>query len=133
MTSDEIRSPFSYKQGYSKKVSSGSTDTQLVRMPWASPVQKPGILTKIVLSTKWGTAGAIDIWDADLSNTTPPTAGSAGDALISLEIEASSASGVAAGTTVYTADQLPHRYFVGGLACQTTIPAVSTHFEVEYI
>lgn len=127
------RYPFSFKQGYSVRIASGSTSTQLVRMPWQTPVQKPGVITKIVINNPVGTAGVLNIWDQDLSNTTPPTAGSAGAALLPLEFGASAASGTATKTTVYTVDQLPNIQFIGGIVCQSTHPGVTAALEVEFI
>lgn len=127
------RIPFSYTIGYSVKVASGSVDTQLVRMPWASPGNRPGLLTFAAISNSFATAGVANIWDQDLSNTTPPTAGSAGAAIFPLEFGASAASGVSSKTTIYTADQLPKKPIVGGLAVQTTQPGVTIMFDVTYI
>ena len=74
-----------------------------------------------------------DIWDQDLSNTTPPTAGSAGAALFPLEIAAAGSSGAGSKTTLFGLDDLPQIPFIGGLACQSTLPGVSVDFEIEYI
>ncbi len=133
MTNINTHKPFSYTRGYSVRIASGATSTQLVRMPWQTPVQKPGVLRKIMISNPVGTAGRLDIWDQDLSNTTPPTAGSAGAALLPLEFSASGASGAGSATKVYTADQLPEIPFIGGLACQSSLPGVTAMLEVEYI
>jgi hypothetical protein len=127
------RHPFNFKQGYSVKIASGAVSTQLVRMPWQTPVQKPGVLRKIMIHNPVGTAGRLDIWDQDLSNTTPPTAGSAGASLFPLEFGASGASGVANKTTSYTAEQIPEVPFIGGVASQSTLPGVTINVEVEYI
>lgn len=133
MTNIETRKPFGYKQGYSVKIASGAVDTQLVRMPWAPPVQRPGYFRKIMVTSPLSNAGRLDIWDQDLSNTTPPTAGSAGAAIYSLEIAASALSGVASKTTIYIQDQLPQVPFVGGAVAQSTLPGVTVDFEIEYI
>lgn len=122
---------FSYKIGYSKKIPSGATDIQLVRMPWNAIVAKPGYLTYLAVSNPVGTAGKLDIWDQDLSSTTPPTAGSAGASLYPLEIEASGASGVAFKTKVYT--DLPMIPIIGGLTAQSSLPGVTVMWEVTYI
>ena len=127
------RKPFSYTLGYSVKVPSGSTSQQLVRMPWQTPVQKPGYVRKVAITSAWGAEGALNIWDQDLSNTTPPTAGSAGAAIYSLEIGKSALSGAASETTLYTADQLADIPFIGGLACQSTVPGAIVSFDIEYI
>lgn len=127
------RNPFSNKEAYSVRIASGAVDTQLVRMPWASPVQKPGILRKVMVTNPVGIAGLLAIWDQDLSNTTIPTAGSAGAALFPLEIGASAASGVASKTTIYTAEQLPEIKFNAGMVTQSSLPGVTVAFEVEYI
>ena len=133
MVQDYPRKPFAYTIGYSKFIPSGAVSTQLVRMPWQTPVQKPGYARKVSITTKQGIGGTLDIWDQDLSNTTPPTAGSAGAAIYSLEITTSAASGVASKTTLYTTDQLADIPFIGGLACVSSSPAVTVDFEIEYI
>lgn len=129
----QTRKPFSYKESYSVKIPSGAVDTQLVRMPWATPAQRLGIPRKILVTNPVGIAGRLDIWDSDLSNVTIPTAGSAGAALLPLEIGASAASGVASKTTIYTTEQIPEIKFNAGMTCQSTLPGVSVVFEVEYI
>jgi hypothetical protein len=127
------RKPFSYTLGYSVRIPSGATSQQLVRMPWQTPVQKPGYVRKVAVTNPVGTAGVLNIWDQDLSNTTPPTAGSAGAAIYSLEIGASASSGVASKTTLYTVDNLADIPFIGGLATQSTLPGVIVDFDIEYI
>lgn len=127
------RKAFSFKKGYSVRIASGAVSTQLVRMPWQVPVQKPGVLRKVLISNQFATAGTLAIWDQDLSNTTPPTAGSAGAALLPLGFGASTVSGSAFQTTVYTADQLPEIQFYAGMATQSTQPGITVAFEVEYI
>ncbi|HKG88797.1 MAG TPA: hypothetical protein VKA95_10755 [Nitrososphaeraceae archaeon] len=129
----QYRKPFSFKKGYSKLIPSGAVSTQLVRMPWQVPVQKPGVLRKVLISNPVGLAGTLAIWDQDLSNTTPPTAGSAGAALLPLGFGLSVLSGSANQTTVYTADQLPEIPFYSGMSSQSTQPGVTVAFEVEYI
>ena len=133
MTNLTIRKPFGYTIGYSVKVPSGATSQQLVRMPWQTPVQKPGYLRKLYVTNPVNTVGRIDIWDQDLTNTTPPTAGSAGAALFSLEMGASGLSGAGSETTLYGLDNLPNIPIIGGLACQSTLPGVTVAFDVEYI
>ena len=133
MTNFNIRNPFGYTQKYSVRVPSGATNQQLVRMPWQTPVQKPGYLIKVGITNPVGTAGRVDIWDQDLSNTTPPTAGSAGAALFVLGVNASALSGAGSLTTLYGLDDLASPPIIGGLACQSTHPGVTINFEVEYI
>jgi hypothetical protein len=133
MVQDYPRKPFAYTLGYSKFIPSGAVSTQLVRMPWQTPVQKPGYVRKVSVTSAWGTAGVLNIWDQDLSNTTPPTAGSAGAAIYSLEIAQSAASGVASKTTLFTTDQLADIPFIGGLACQSSVPGATVDFDIEYI
>src|SRR5215211_516534 len=127
------RKPFGWKKGYSKFIPSGAVTTQLVRMPWAPPVQQPGVLRKVLISNPVGLAGSLAIWDQDQTNTTPPTAGSAGASLIPLEFGLSGLSGSAVKTTTYTADMLPEIKFVAGMSAQSTQPGVTVAFEVEYI
>lgn len=133
MTECEYTRPFSYRQAHVKIIASGDTDYQIARMPWQTPVQKPGVIRKLaVTNNASGVTGNLIIWDQDISNTTPPTAGSAGAALISLALPAAGASG-AGGTTVYTSDQLPELYFIGGIAAQASTDSVTVMAEVEYI
>ncbi len=133
MVQDYPRKPFAYTLGYSKFIPSGAVSTQLVRMPWQTPVQKPGYVRKVSVTSAWGTGGTLAIWDQDLSNTTPPTAGSAGAAIYTLEITTSALSGVSSKTTLYTTDQLADIPFIGGLACQSSVPGATVDFEIEYI
>lgn len=133
MTNINERKPFGYTQGYSVRIASGAVNQQLVRMPWQTPVQKPGYLREVMVTSSWGTGGTLSIWDQDLSNTTPPTAGSAGAALITLEIGLSAASGVSSATKLYGIDNLPDIPFIGGLACQSSVPGTTVSFDVEYI
>lgn len=133
MTNLSIRKPFGYTIGYSVRVPSGATSQQLVRMPWQTPVQKPGYLRKVYVTNPVGLAGRIDIWDQDLSNTTPPTAGSAGAALFVLGFAASGLSGAGSNTTMFGLDDLPNIPIIGGLAAQSTLPGVTVDFDVEYI
>ena len=126
--------PFSYRLTHKVSITSGSTSTQIARMPWQSPVNKPGRVKKLAATnTIFGQAGTIRIWDQDLSNVTPPTAGSAGDAIYTLEIPAVAASGVGSKTVFYAENDLPEAEFIGGLAAQSTLPGVSILAEIEYI
>lgn len=125
--------PFSYRQRHQKTIASGSSTNQIARMPWQSPVQRTGKIKRLAVSNPVGTAGYLSIWDQDNSNTTPPTTGSAGDALLLLEIGASGASGVAVKTTVYAENDLMDRVFVAGINAQSTLPGVKVMCEVEYI
>ena len=133
MTETYVRKPFGYTLGYSVRIASGAVSQQLVRMPWQTPVQKPGYVRKVIVTNPVGIAGTISIWDQDLSNTTPPTAGSAGAAIYTLEAAQSAASGVASKTTLYGTDQLCDIPFIGGLACQSTLPGVVVDFDIEYL
>lgn len=121
MTDAGLIEPFTYFESYSKKATSASSNFQLCRMPWPSPTSKPGRLVEVAITNTMGVAGILQIWDQDLSNTTPPTRGSAGDGIYTLEIAASAASGVAAKTTLYAIDQLPDHEFVGGIAFQSNV------------
>lgn len=133
MTQFNTRKSFGYTIGYSVRIPSGAVNQQLVRMPWQTPVQKPGYLRKVMITNPVGTAGILNIWDQDLSNTTPPTAGSAGGAIYALEFELSGASGAASKTTTYTQDVLAEIPIIGGLATQGSLPGVTVNFDVEYI
>ena len=134
MTGEAFHEPFSYRETHPSSVASGSVSFQVARMPWQSPVNKPGFLKKIaVTNTVFGQAGTLSIWDQDLSNTTPPTAGSAGGAIISLEIPAVAASGVGSKTSFFAENDIADVQFIGGIAAQSTLPGVRVLAEVEYI
>ena len=134
MTGQAFHEPFSYREGARATIASGAVSTQVARMPWQSPVNKPGIIKKLAVTNRiFGQAGTLSIWDQDLSNTTPPTAGSAGDAIYSLEIAAVAASGVGAKTTFYSENDLPEIQFIGGIAAQSSLPGVTVLAEIEYI
>ena len=134
MPGEGFHEPFSYRLTHTASIASGSVSTQIARMPWQSPVNKPGRLKKLaVTNTIFGAAGTISIWDQDLSNTTPPTAGSAGGAILALEITAVAASGVGSKTVFYAENDLPEVEFIGGLAAQSTLPGVKVLAEIEYI
>lgn len=129
MTGHEYRNPFGYVQAHVKIISSGNTDTQIARMPWQTPVSKPGILRKVILTNASSVGGYVKLWDEDASNATPPTTGSAGAALFSLYVSASGAGA----TTIYTEENLPEYYFIGGINSQASTYGVTVMAEVEYI
>lgn len=133
MVGSDFSEPFTYRQRHQKTIASGSSTNQIARMPWQTPVQRVGKIKRLAVSNPVGTAGYLSIWDQDNSNTTPPTTGSAGDALLLLEIGASAASGVAVKTTVYAENDLMDRVFVAGINAQSTLPGVKVMAEVEYI
>lgn len=126
--------PFAYSQEHGTKAASGNTSYQLARMPWQTPTQKLGRPRVITISNPVGTAGALHIWDQDLSNTTPPTTGSAGDGVLILEFGASGASGSAVKTTTYGPgyQPIPDAKFVAGIAFQVTQPGVKVFADVDY-
>lgn len=129
MTGNEAvyRKPFSWRKGYYSIVASGNVDTQLVRMPWASPANRRGLLRKVMITNRAGVGGILSIWDQDLSNSTPPTAGSAGGAIFPL------AFGASGSTTTFTADQLAEIPFNAGVAFQGGSYGITVNGEVEYI
>jgi hypothetical protein len=134
MVGQGFHEPFSYREGHSAIIASGAVSTQVARMPWQSPVNKPGIIKKLAVTNRvFGQAGTVSIWDQDLSNTTPPTAGSAGGAIYSLEVGALAASGVGSKTTFYSENDLPEIQFIAGVAAQSSLPGVTVLAEIEYI
>jgi hypothetical protein len=76
-------------------------------------------LLDVRVGNQLATGGQVLIWDQDLSNTTPTTRGSAGQAIVVLGANAAAVSGVAAGTTAYTAGPSPR--FYAGLAMQASL------------
>lgn len=122
-----FKKPFSWRKGYYSIVASGNVSTQLVRMPWASPANRRGLLRKVMITNTAGVAGTLVIWDQDLTNATPPTAGSAGGAIFPLSFAASGS------TTTYTADQIPEIPFNAGVAFQGGSYGITVLGEVEYI
>jgi hypothetical protein len=111
----------SYTETYSVLVLSGASNFQLMRAPWPSPVNKMAYLLNVMITPQGGGSGAqVVMWDQDLSNSTPPTRGSAGGAILILGAGASSFSGVATNTTTYSTLQMTHEPFVGGIAMQAS-------------
>jgi len=134
MVGQAFHEPFSYRETDYAIIASGAVSTQVARMPWQSPVNKPGIIKKIAVTNRvFGQAGTLSVWDQDLTNTTPPTAGSAGAAIYSLEIGSVAASGVGSKTTFYSENDLPEVQFIAGVAVQSSLPGVTVIAEIEYI
>jgi hypothetical protein len=117
----------SYTEEYSTTILSASTNYQLARAPWPSPVNKKIVLQKIWITSQTPSSlGAqLVIWDQDLSNSTPPTRGSAGGATLILGAQGGSVSGVSAATMLISETQNTEKEFIGGFAMQSSIVNVN--------
>jgi len=124
----------SYSETYSFIVLSANTNFQLARSPWPAPVNKKMVLQKLSVTNTLPSSlgGQIVIWDQDLSNSTPPTRGSAGGAILTVGVQAGSVSGVTATTMLISETQCPEESFIGGLAMQSTLvnTTVSATFRI---
>lgn len=130
MTQDDVI--FGQRIPHTVRVTSANLDFQLMRASWAAPYQLRARIKKLVVSNRNGVAGAIFIWDDDLSSTTPPIRGSAAAPLITIGVAASPASGVSASNTVLDEDDLPNEEFDSGIALQGTQINMAVMAEVEY-
>ena len=119
--------PFGMPERYEVRITSANSNFQVARSPWPSPVKKYLIVKAVHISNFDGAAGSVHFWDQDLSNSTPPTAGSAGSALVVLGTSASAASGVACTTDKY--ENIPPKKFYAGIAAQAT--RINVHIAVE--
>jgi hypothetical protein len=124
-----------YTETYTLNVLSGSTNYQLMRAPWPSPVNKKVQILQCVITPTVGTAvgTSVAIWDQDLSNSTPPTRGSAGGALLTLGAAGSAASGTATVSTIFSEHQLPEQTFLAGIALQSTTVNVNIAMTVKLV
>jgi len=112
----------SYTEDYSINILSANTSMQLARAPWPSPVNKKMQLLQINVTPTAGTAlgSAVVLWDQDLSNSTPPTRGSAGGAILTFGATGSAASGTASITSSLSEIQTVEHQFIAGVAIQAT-------------
>ena len=108
--------PFSYFETYELTVTSASSDRQLMRAPW--PIDMYAELIEVKISNSVGSAGQVVMWDQDLSNSTPTTRGSAGQALVIVAAGAAAFSGQSAASNE---DPGLATRFYGGCALQATI------------
>lgn len=111
-----------FTEEYTLNVLSANTSMQLARAPWPSPVNKKMQMMQINVSPQAGASigTQVVIWDQDLSNSTPPTRGSAGGALLVIGAVGSAASGTATVTTVLSETQTVEQQFIAGVALQAT-------------
>ena len=110
--------PFSYFETYNVVVTSAGMSQQIMRAPW--PLDMYAELITVKTSNSIASAGQLVLWDQDLSNTTPTTRGSAGQALQVFEAGAASFSGQAANVDE-GANVIPTTRFYGGIACQASV------------
>lgn len=108
--------PFSYFETYELTVTSASADRQIMRAPW--PIDMYAELISVSVSNPLASAGQVVMWDQDLSNSTPTTRGSAGQALAVFSIGGAAFSGQSSTGTISSP---PQTRFYGGIACQASI------------
>ena len=114
--SNEAVYPFSYLDTVNLVVTSANSDRQLYRAPW--PLDMYVELLDVRVTNSLGSGGQIVMWDQDLSNTTPTTVGSAGQALAIFGVGGAAMSGVASATITYEPGPTPR--FYGGIAMQAS-------------
>lgn len=125
--------PFTWEDTYNVRVTSANTTFQLLRAPWADPVNKKIRLKKVAITNLDGAAGTVHMWDQDQSSSTPTTRGSAGTALVVLGIGAAGASGLGGSTTVFGEKDLPAEEFLGGVSVQATRINVQISAQVQFV
>lgn len=126
----------SYVETYHVDFTSAALTFMIARAPWASPVNKKFQLVSLVATNSATGAenqGEVILWDQDLSNSTPPTAGSAGAALVRLGVNASAASGVGAVTNVLSTNECPPREFIGAITGQSSLINVHLAITVKVV
>ena len=112
-------------------ITSANTDTQIIRVPWTAPINKQGVLEKLIISNQHATDEAlIKLFDAELvtsgtpGTTLPPVRGTAAAPLIPW-------FNLAAGTQlVLDADSCPNVDILSGLACQVTNQPVHIYAQI---
>lgn len=111
----------SYVETYHVDFTSAASTFMVARAPWASPVGKKFQLVSIVATNRNqnGLGSEVTLWDQDLSNSTPPTAGSAGAALVRFGVAAGGTSGAGSTTATLSTDICPPREFVGAITGQS--------------
>lgn len=124
MTNSADRRPFSMPYVANAIVAGANTNANMVaRAPWPQPVGKYFVLRKLVIAgLPANISGALlNIWDQDLSNTTPIGRGSAGGPLMVIPF-VGVISGLSASMTVLDIDACPQQMFQAGLtvALQTS-------------
>lgn len=120
--------PFSYFETYNVVVTSAGMNQQLMRAPW--PLDMYVELIAVKTANSLASAGQLVMWDQDLSNTTPTTRGSAGQALAVFEAGAAPFSGQAANVDE-GAHFIPATRFYGGIACQASVINMGVSFTVR--
>lgn len=112
--------------------------TMLARAPWPQPVGKYFVLRKLVATSQTAamvSGGVLNVWDQDLSNTTPIARGSGGLPLLSIPITPVVVSGQPCqGMTILDIDACPQQFFQAGITCQTSASGgVLVSFEADVI
>lgn len=136
-TSLEDLHPYSTVVPKQVRILSANTSMQLALAPWMqTPFEGTLIIEDIQISNFNGAAGALHIWDQDLTNTGAPAGkGSAGAALITIGFAASGASGTSASQTNASVSQgsLMAKNFRAGIAMQSTVLNVNVMANVRRI
>jgi len=125
----------SYTEDYTLNILSANTSYQLARAPWPSPINKKMQLLQINVTPTVGTGlgSQVVIWDQDLSNSTPPTRGSAGGAILTIGATGSAVSGTATATTALSEIQTVEHTFIAGVAMQATTVNVNVAATLKII
>lgn len=117
MTNSSDRRPFSMPYVANGSVAGGSTNAVMIaRAPWPAPVGKYFVLRKLVATglTANISGALLNVWDQDLSNTTPIGRGSAGGPLMTVPF-VGIVSGLSPSMTVLDIDACPQQMFQAGL------------------
>lgn len=125
----------SYVETYHVDFTSAASDFMVARAPWASPVGKKFQLVSVVATNRNqnGLSSRVILWDQDLSNSTPPTAGSAGAALVELGVTAGGTSGGGGVTTSLSNDICEPQEFIGAITGQSSLLNVHLAVTVKVI
>jgi hypothetical protein len=103
------------------------TAAQLIRGAW--PINQKIEITKIIVTNNSGLPGFLQVWDQDLSNTTPVGFGSATGPLLTIPYGATTTSGLIPVQTVLSEAQLPALTFECGIAIQANGLGTGVVFE----
>lgn len=146
MGKDYNRRPFGMPVVKHGQNFSGAAGTMITRAPWQAPVNKYYVIRKLMVSnassaTSGGGSVTLNIWDQDLSNTTPVARGSGTLPLITVPLVGNASGGALVNTmTVLSDTQLPFEYFQAGITVSTTlngalaqVSGIAVHFELEAV
>lgn len=103
------------------------TPAQLIRGAW--PIEQKIEINKIIVTNLSGLPGFLQVWDQDLSNTTPVGFGSSTGPLLTIPYGATTTSGLIPVQTVLSETQLPYLVFECGIAVQANGLGTQVVFE----